>query len=330
VCSVPHGSILVLLLFVLYVADLVNVVEKHGLRLYVYADDSQLTLHFRRDEVGASIERLERCIDDVDQWMSTKRLMLNVDRTEWLLVGSRHSLSSLNITRPVLQVGGNTIAASDHVRLLEDDIVPDLSLDQHVTNVSASCFYRLRQMRRIRRSLDNHSAITLVHALVSTGVDYCNSVLAAAPKMTTDKLQHVLNAAARVVSNTYKFDRSLLQLLHGDLHWLDVPDRVAFKLIVTVYRCLNDRAPNYLSNHVIPVSAVSRQRLRSAQQNTLVVQCYRLTAYGRRAFSVARPTAWYTLPVAFRDPTISDTCCKAACNMIDLSIYQRDNEMICM
>ena len=86
-------------------------------------------------------------------------------------------------------------------------------------------------------------------------------------------------------------------------------DRVAFKLIVTVHRCLNGRAPNYLLNHVIRVSAiVSRQRLRSAQQNTLVVPRYRLTTYGRRAFSVAGPSAWNSLPVAFRDPTISDAC----------------------
>jgi len=86
-------------------------------------------------------------------------------------------------------------------------------------------------------------------------------------------------------------------------------DRVAFKLIVTVHRCLNGRAPNYLSNHVVPVSAiVSWQHLRSAQQNTLVVPRYRLTTYGHRAFSVAGPTAWNSLPVAFRDPTISDAC----------------------
>jgi len=135
---------------------------------------------------------------------------------------------------------------NNNVRLLGVDIVSDLSLDQHVNNVSASFFYRLRQMRRIRRSLDKQSAITLVHALVSTRVDYYNSVLAAAPKTSTDKLQRVLNAAARVVSNTRKFDHGLSQLLHDDLHWLDVPDRVAFKLIVTVYRCLNGRAPNYL------------------------------------------------------------------------------------
>ena len=70
--------------------------------------------------------------------------MLNVDKTEWLLVGSRCTLSSLDITRPVLQLGGNIVTASDHVRLLGVDIVSDLSLD--VNNVSASCFYRLRQM----------------------------------------------------------------------------------------------------------------------------------------------------------------------------------------
>ena len=112
------------------------------------------------------------------------------------------------------------------------------------------------------------------------------------------------------LGNTLRIrDRGLSQLLHDDLHWLDVPDRVAFKLIVTVHRCLNGRAPNYLLNHVIPVSAtVSRQRLRSAQQNTLVVPRYRLTTYGRRAFSVAGPTAWNSLPVVFRDPTISDAC----------------------
>jgi len=115
--------------------------------------------------------------------------------------------------------------------------------------------------------MDNQSATTLVHALVSTRFDFCNSVLAAAPKTTTDKLQRVLNAAARVVSNTCKFDRGLSQLLRDELHWLDVPDHIVFKLILTVHRCLNGRAPNYLSNHVIPVSAiVSRQRLRSAQQ----------------------------------------------------------------
>jgi len=60
---------------------------------------------------------------------------------------------------------------------------------------------------RIRRSLDDDSVATLVHAFVASRVDYCDSLLIGTPRKTTDKLQRVLNAAARSVSNTRKFDR---------------------------------------------------------------------------------------------------------------------------
>ena len=71
---------------------------------------------------------------------------------------------------------------------------------------------------------------TLVHAFVTTHLDYCNSVQAGAPRSATDKLQRVLNAAARLVSGTRKFDRGLSRLLQVDLHWLDVPERVPFSV----------------------------------------------------------------------------------------------------
>ena len=44
----------------------------------------------------------------------------------------------------------------------------------------------------------------------------------------------MFNAAARVITGTWKFDRGMGQILHDQLHWLDVPDRVLFKLAVTV------------------------------------------------------------------------------------------------
>jgi len=74
--------------------------------------------------------------------------------------------------------------------------------------------------------VDTESAATLVHACVAARVDYCNALLAGALKVTINKLQRVLNAAARVVSGTRKFDRGLSRLLHTDLHWLDVSERV--------------------------------------------------------------------------------------------------------
>jgi len=97
-------------------------------------------------------------------------------------------------------------------------------------------------------------------------MDYCNTVMAGAPRTVMDKLQRVLNAAARVITGTWKFDRGLGQILHDQLQWLDVPDPVLFKLAVTVHKCLNGRAPSYLSEHCTPVSSAdTRWHLRSAK-----------------------------------------------------------------
>ena len=75
-------------------------------------------------------------------------------------------------------------------------------------------------------------------------------------------------AAARVTTGTRKFDRGLGQILHDQLHWLDVPDRVLFKPALTVHQCLNGRAPPYLSEHCIPVSSAdTRRHLRSANRH---------------------------------------------------------------
>jgi len=148
---------------------------------------------------------------------------------------------------------------------------------------------------------------TLVHAFVTTRLDYCNSVLAGAPRSATDKLQRVLNAAARLVSGIRKFDRGLSRLLHVDLHWLDVPERVQYKLGVTVRRCQQHKAPQYLIDCVTSASDIaSRQRLRSASRHQLLVPRYQLSSLGRRSFAVVGATTWNSLSADLRDPTCGD------------------------
>ena len=67
-------------------------------------------------------------------------------------------------------------------------------------------------------------------------------------------MTRVLNAAARVVSGMRKFDHGLMQLLHADLHWLDVPERINYKLCKMMRRCQDGTTPQYLAVHWSPVS----------------------------------------------------------------------------
>ena len=110
-------------------------------------------------------------------------------------------------------------------------------------------------------------------------------------------------------TGTWKFDRGLGHILHDELYWLDVPDRVFFKLAVTVHRCLNGRAPPYLSDYCVPAAGVdTRRHLCSANRQVLAVPRYRLNTYGRPAFSVAGPKLWHSLPDFIQNPTISAGC----------------------
>jgi len=159
---------------------------------------------------------------------------------------------------------------------------------------------------RVRQSLDVGLAKTLVQAFVTSRVDYCNAVLAELPRVTTDKLQRVMNSAARIVTDTRKYDSGLSRLMYDELHWLDVTDRIRFKLAVLMYRCLHGTAPPYLVDScTLTAEVTGRQHLRSATQRKLVVPRYRLNSFGRRRFSVAGPSTWNSLPDSLRDPELS-------------------------
>jgi len=112
------------------------------------------------------------------------------------------------------------------------------------------------------------------------------------------------NTVARVVTGTPKFDCSLGQILHDELYWLDVPHWVFFKLAVTVHRCVSEwPLTPYLSDYCVPV-ANTWWHLCSANRQP----CFWLNTYGSRAFSVAGPTVWNSLPDFIWDLTISADC----------------------
>ena len=126
--------------------------------------------------------------------------------------------------------------------------------------------------------------------ILTSRVDYCNAVFAAAPKVTTNKLQRVLNAAARVV------------MAHGSLiaaclSCFTLNFIVKYKVSVMVHRCLNGCAPQYLAMYYVPVSSIAaRQHLCSAVRHQLAVPSHCLNRYGHRAFAIAGLTTWNSLP----------------------------------
>jgi len=129
-------------------------------------------------------------------------------------------------------------------------------------------------------------------------------ILAGTLTSVTDSLQWVLNAAVYLISGMCQYNRGLSQLLHTDLHWLNVADRVHYMLAIAVHWFLHYKVPKYLTYCCVAVSDIAvRQRLCSVHHCQLDVLHYKRATLARRAFSVTRPTVWNMLPDELRDGT---------------------------
>ena len=108
----------------------------------------------------------------------------------------------------------------------------------------------------------------------------------------TKQLQRVQNVAARIVSLSPKFCHITPVLMSP--HWLPIALRIEYKILIITYKTLHGLAPAYIED--LLVSYVPGRYLRSAKKNLLVVPGFKLNSYGRRAFSVAAPLLWNSLP----------------------------------
>ena len=155
------------------------------------------------------------------------------------------------------------------------------------------------------RSVTLDAAKTVVHAFVSSRVDYCNSVFSLVCAEHLHPLQSVLNAAARVISRRRKYDH-ISDVLRDQLHWLPVVQRIDYKLCSLVYKCLHHAGPQYLSELCQSVSDnPSRGNLRSATHMDLVEPRTKTRTYGPRSFAACGPKTWNSLPLGVRDLTLT-------------------------
>ena len=233
------------ILFIAYSAEVIGIVEQHGFNVHAFADDLQVYGHAAQNEAAHLATRMSTCIESVKAWMSSNRLRLNPSKTELIWLGSSRRLHHCSSTG--MRVSDVDLRPVDCVRDLGVLIDSGTTLARYVNHISSVCLFQLRQLRIIRRSLTTDVAHALVRALIHTRIDYCNGLLASCPRYLTDKLRVVLRAAARMVLQL-PYRSSVSEVMHRQLHWLDVVDRVNYKIGLLNYKCLHGLAPGYLSN----------------------------------------------------------------------------------
>ena len=159
-------------------------------------------------------------------------LSLNQFKTEFLLISLSAHLP--NISSPSLLMPSNSIITpTSSARNLGVIFDSTLSMSEHISSVSKSCFLSIRDLRRIRNTLNHTTAHTIAPSLIHSTLDYCYSLFLNYPQFQLNRLQLILNASARVVSTSPQF-RHINPLLKS-LCWLKLQQRIDYK----VYICLS-------------------------------------------------------------------------------------------
>ena len=302
-CGVPQGLVLGPLLYLLDTSPLADIIKHYNLEYHFYADETQLYVAFKTDLLDKMLEcktTIKQCVHYMDNWRVINKLKLNQDKTEVVLISSRYH------PRPPLdslQIGNMTVVPSSSARNLGVIFDKCFDLEDHIKSICKSSHYRIRNIAKIRKYIDKESAKIVVHTFVTAKLDSCNSLLYGLPQHLISRLQSIQNTVARVVTRTRKFDH--ITPILKQLHWLPVRYRIVFIILLLVYKALNGTGPSYISE--LLKYHTSEWKLRLSSQRLLATPKARLKTYGERAFAVAAPRLWNSIPLELRSSSSIDT-----------------------
>ncbi len=290
---------------IIYASKLFKIIEDRLPDSHGYADDTQLYLSFKPSLSTSQEDALclmESCIEKIRRWMIQDKLLMNDGKTEFLVIGTRQQLCKL---QPIsISVNNSVISPSPHIKNLGSWLDSNLNMTTHITKVCKACFFHLHNIRRIKKYLSRDNLLILVHAFISSRLDYCNSLFYGLPGKQIAKLQRVQNAAARLVMDVPKYSH-ITPVLY-ELHWLPAQARIQSKVLLFAFKAIHDLAPSYIKD-LINIKSKSSFNLRSNSGTLLEPPAGKmLTTLGARSFHAAAPHLWNSLPLGIRSLTSID------------------------
>ena len=297
-CGVPQGSVIGPRVFTMYSQYVSSIIRHHGLKYHVYADDVQIYISFNPNVPGDAVcamFKITSCVEELRVWLMKNMLKLNDSKTEFFIAASSHNMNRLSNIN--FEIGSEVITPSPTIKNLGITFDSSMTMSDHITSMCKSVNFLLWNLARIRRFIDDDAASNAVRALILSKLDYGNALLSGCKNKDVARLQRLQNRAARIVFQVPR--RHPTSPLLTSLHWLPIDKRIQFKILLHIYKSLNDLSPIYLKE-IIAIQIPSREGLRSSVDTTRLVIPRSARRIGDRSFSVCGPSLWNQVPSSIR------------------------------
>ena len=235
ICGIPQGSILGPLLFIMYINDLPSCLERTTPRMF--ADDTNLTAVGRT--ISEAVERASVDMRNVQKW-----LCANIAKTEYVLIGTRHKISSID-THQGVKINNQLIKKVKNTKALGVELDENLSWEKHINHISSKISSGIGAIRKMREYVEQDILIKVYNALIQPYFDYCCEVWDTLNKGLSERLQKFQNRAARLIMNL-KNEHGQSILARKSLGWVTLEERRAQMKARLMYKTVNGLAPQRL------------------------------------------------------------------------------------
>ena len=307
--GIPQGAILSPLLFSLYTNDLPSMVQVSKLDSFV--DDSKMLLSFPIEHAVDAKHHLETDLNKVATWCCENELLINPEKTKFLLVGTRQLLTTLPLDMS-LSFLKKTLLPVSYAKDLGVTFDRYLTFDKHVGDIVSSCMAKLCQINRVKHCFDCDTLIKIITTLVLSKLYYCSSIWCNTSTNNIKKLQAVQNFACRIITNTNKFDHITPALYK--IGWLPVKEHLDYRDIIMSYKCMNGLAPPYLCE-LFNKRAQIHDRVTGNIELLHIPLCN--TASGQRSFRFRAVRLWNNLDNELKQLPFDTFKKKIKANMFD-------------
>ena len=271
------------MLFNLYINDLPSAVKSSCTDSYV--DDTKIYCSFSAKNMNSCLVKMTEDLRLFAGWCCSHQLLINPSKTKLIFFGTRQLLSKVSDIRvPFLDQELTPVSSVKDLGITLDSYV---NFNDHVNTLTSSLLSMLCQISRVRHLFTKPVLSTMLNFLIFSKRFYCSTVWAGTSKQNLEKLQLVQNFAARVLTDTKKFDH--ISPVLRRLEWPSIKDQLLVRDTAQVYKTVNGLAPLYLSSKLSKRSDTHHYNTRKRDNLNLSLYAEQLPRYGHFTIALQVP-----------------------------------------